>query len=263
MQNQRADAGLGRWTHGGTTKPECSAEAPGPRPVKADPHPRFGLTYSRQTPVTEQHRRPCEGAAACRTIHRESAPGTPLRTRIALLVKDSQEVVSAVASSPASKPIKAKHQPWWPPSPDGMDEIAVEVEWNMWTRRLWPFKDLAESETIVCVSGGGPARGVLMYTTEVEHLVAARYESHEDGWRILSSGIPRPVLKQGGISRSYFLNHDYTAAAPASGWMLAWSSQPGEWLGLPRPDDLRFRQNGWAEMDSMPQPKPRSGRRGS
>lgn len=128
-------------------------------------------------------------------------------------------------------------------------DMAPEVEWNRWTRRDWPFKDLAEGDRVVCVSGGGPAEGILMFEARVEHLITEAYGSHEHAWQLMRTGMPAAALRAGGVTKDVFLNHEYTLDKPESGWLLAWSSTPTRWLGRPRPADFRFRQNGWANYE--------------
>lgn len=141
-----------------------------------------------------------------------------------------------------------KHQPW------NLDpertEFPNEVEWNMWTTRAAPFGTLAEGSTVYLVSGGGPKRGLITWEVVVTHAVAARYESKDDAWQHMRAALAGP-LRERGYTRRTFLENEYTVAAPEQGYILAWSYDPVRPIGLPRPEGLRFRQNGWADVAEL------------
>ncbi|MCW6004614.1 DUF3883 domain-containing protein [Micromonospora sp. CPCC 205371] len=136
--------------------------------------------------------------------------------------------------------ILLKHQPW---NTDGtLDEGDREVEWNMWKRRLAPFQQLEVGTRVVLVSGGGPNVGVLTWEVEVLDLVKDRYDDHEHAARL---------MRQLRISRTAFLNQDYTANAPESGWLLGWAYRPVRFIGQPRTPEHRMGRNGWGATDTL------------
>lgn len=141
-----------------------------------------------------------------------------------------------------------KHQPW--NLDPGRTEFPNEVEWNMWTTRAAPFGALAEGSTVYLVSGGGPKRGLVTWEVVVIHALSVRYESKDDAWRQMRSALAGP-LKERGYTRRSFLENDYTMAAPEQGYLLAWSYDPVRPIGLPRPEGLRFRQNGWTDVAEL------------
>lgn len=149
--------------------------------------------------------------------------------------------------------ILLKYQPWWPPD-RREDQATAELEWNMWKSRQVPFNTLSDGDAIFGVSAGGPSAGVIMFEMRVLNVVKARYDDHDHAWALLKAGIPK-TERQGDTRRS-FLNDPYTLAAPATGWLLAWSSEPapGGWLGRPRPEGFRFRPNGWGKLEELPRP---------
>jgi hypothetical protein len=122
-----------------------------------------------------------------------------------------------------------------------------DIEWNMWSRREWPSTHLSEDDEVVYVTGGGPSAGRLMWTVRMSHLFLERYDSHDHAWKLMQSGLPA-VHRSSQVTKKGFLRVPYTANAPDSGWLLAWVGIPALWLDRPRPPELRFRPNGWAEL---------------
>jgi hypothetical protein len=143
-----------------------------------------------------------------------------------------------------------KHQPWV----DGFvkQDMVPDIEWNMWSNRMSPFKRVSEGLEILYVSGGGPSVGRLMWTARMEHLVQASYQSHQHAWDILRQATPSSQRAFWGLTKRDFLDRDYTANAPASGWLLAWVGTPVRWVNKARPPALRFRPNGWVEVPGKP-----------
>jgi hypothetical protein len=142
-----------------------------------------------------------------------------------------------------------KHQPW--NDDPAQPERAIEVEWNMWTRRDPPYNDLDVNTHIILVSGGGPSKGVLTWEVQAVAVAKGRYESHSEAWRLLRQGLGLERLKSAGLTRRAFLASEYTARTPAAGWLLGWAYTPVRELMLPRPDHLKVRPSGWAFMDRL------------
>jgi len=140
-----------------------------------------------------------------------------------------------------------KHQPWVDTGYTRA-EMIPDIEWNMWSHRQWPFNLVSENELIVYVCGGGPPAGQLMWTVTMDHLIQARYESHDQAWKLMRAGLPTANLSAWGVTKKYFLDLEYIRKAPDSGWLLAWVGTPVKWVNRPRPPELRFRPNGWAEL---------------
>ena len=138
--------------------------------------------------------------------------------------------------------VYVKSQPWWQPGDGHLMEGGPQ--WNMWTRRLWPYNDLEEGDHILCVSAGGPDKGEVRCEAELQHLIKAFYESKDEAWKIVRTGIPKTLTKQ------QFMLDQYTLDAPSQGWLLASFSQPVRPIGMPRPADLKLRPNGWGEYQT-------------
>ena len=139
-----------------------------------------------------------------------------------------------------------KHQPWH--SPEHSGQAWFELEWNMWRNRQHPYNLLEEGDALLTVTGGGTARGRVMSEVEVVSLAKGQYSSKVEAWDILRTGIDPEALKHFKFSKTGFLQHPYTVAAPEEGWIMAWVSYPAVIVNQPRPEELKFRPNGWAEL---------------
>lgn len=139
-----------------------------------------------------------------------------------------------------------KHQPW--NTPEMSSQAIREFEWNCWKTRQHPFNQLEVGERVLTVTGGGPNEGRIMNDVVVEELVKAHYDSLDEAWALIESGFDAEVLSYFGITREAFLGNAYTRNAPLDGWLLAWWSHPEFIIDQPRPEGLRFRPNGWAEL---------------
>lgn len=141
-----------------------------------------------------------------------------------------------------------KHEPWNLDPSRANNWGWRRIQWSLWTKRAWPFHELAVGDTLICVSGGGPARGVVMFESEIDQLVTGRYTTLYEAWSLIVNGMPEAV-QETGLTRREFLDDDYTVEAPTQGWLLAWSGKPERWLGVSRPAGFRFRPNGWAKYE--------------
>ena len=128
-------------------------------------------------------------------------------------------------------PILLKSQPWNRAHDENPE---IEIEWNMWQRRLHPWDELAVGRRVILVSGGGPRRGLLTYRVEVPGVVKESYASHEDAWRQLKDGLGE-ALAPDLLDRDGFLDHEYTVGKPVSGWLLGWTYRIVDEVRLPRP----------------------------
>lgn len=135
---------------------------------------------------------------------------------------------------------------WDEPGSSGYDEI----EWHMWRTRQWPYLHVSEGDQFYAVTGGGPAVGTVKSKCRIEHLVLAKYSSHDEAWDLVRTGIPATVRKRHALTRSsQFLRHSYTEGTPESGHLMAFLSKHVKNVDRPRPDDFRFRPNGWGSYD--------------
>ena len=82
----------------------------------------------------------------------------------------------------------------------------------------------------------------------VSNLIKEPYASKEEAWRLVRNGLPSDVRAFFGLSKSGFLGHEYTQAAPDEGFLMAWWSVPILVVDAPRPASVNIRRNGWVEV---------------
>ena len=137
--------------------------------------------------------------------------------------------------------------PWF--SPEDSNLALVDLDFNMWSRRLAPFHDIQTGSTYITVSDGGREKGRVMSLVYVTDHIAAEYTSHQHAWDVVEAAIPVESRAQLNWDRDRFLNHPYTRSHPRSGYILATLTEPLINFNTPRPAELTFRPNGWAWMD--------------
>jgi hypothetical protein len=131
---------------------------------------------------------------------------------------------------------------WLEPGARGTDEI----EWHMWRTRQWPYLHVTPGDTFLVVSGGSPTEGRIVSENRIDHLLLAEYSNHDEAWQLFRDGLPAADRKRLGLGdKRAFLNHEYTQAAPTSGHLMAFISTHLRDIDAPRPEDFRFRPNGW------------------
>lgn len=141
-----------------------------------------------------------------------------------------------------------KNQPW--NDELGYQEVADEVEWNLWSVRQPPYADLEAGDRVFLASNVGPAgSSVITWEVEILKVVTASYTSRRDAWDILDREFPS-LRGTHRYSWPAFRSSDYTMQAPPAGWLLGWTYEPVRKVGVPRPRELRFRPNGWVSLDA-------------
>ena len=141
----------------------------------------------------------------------------------------------------------------WVKNPTRENAMNPGILWNMWKNQMPPYADLKNGEIVLMVGPGGPKKGIIMYEGKVRYIVKGLYSSHEEAWNMLANSIPLKV-RANELTRKMFLEAEYTKNAADHGWLMAWYDFPVKWIGSPRPPELRFRQNGWSEINDLSVP---------
>jgi hypothetical protein len=114
--------------------------------------------------------------------------------------------------------------------PERPRELSEEPSYNLWSRRLWPYTDVAVGDTLFWYESKTGA-----WKSEVTDVVRFRYASkHEVAKRLR---LPREEIK------SAYFRH-----APNSGFCLSYKVKPLERINFPKPDNLRFPHQGWLRV---------------
>lgn len=110
--------------------------------------------------------------------------------------------------------------------------LSEEPSFNLWSRRLWPYTDVAVGDTLFWYES---KTGAIVWKSEVTDVVRFRYASkHEVAKRLR--------LPRGEIESAYFRH------APNSGFCLAYKVKPLERINFPKPNNLRFPHQGWLRV---------------
>jgi hypothetical protein len=118
-------------------------------------------------------------------------------------------------------------------------EISDCQWWNLWTRRLAPFNEMADGQRIVLVDSW-PRGGRLTWEIEATNVLKASYGSKRDAERRLAGHFNLPVKT--------VRSEPYTARGPDSGYVLGLAYQPVRRVDQPRPPGMRFQPNGWLKV---------------
>jgi hypothetical protein len=131
---------------------------------------------------------------------------------------------------------------------DGSPIAERSITWNLWQQRLLPFHRVAAGDSIYLVSRGAPATSQVVAEVKVCGVVAERYASKEQAWKLLRTGL-REWVQASRLTRAEFLGHWYTLQAPEEGWLLAVAREWIRDIDQPRPEGLRFPRHGWLEAE--------------
>lgn len=113
--------------------------------------------------------------------------------------------------------------------------------WNLWRTRQQPFKDFGDGTQVVLVDTW-PGGSRLTWQVRASDVIATSYASKNEAIRYIAQGL--------GIPRSEVWADDYTTNGPDEGVLLAWGCQPVRRINIGRPQDMKFRPNGWLTEDS-------------
>ena len=120
-------------------------------------------------------------------------------------------------------------------------EIVKRCHWNLWSRRLYPFKDLFQGARVLPVESW-PRGGTLTWEVAARPLVTGEYRSKADAARQIASTL--------GLDERNVRNHSYTKQGPPAGFFVALRFKPIRRLGLPwQPGQPRFQPNGWLKVE--------------
>src|SRR5262249_23816964 len=116
-------------------------------------------------------------------------------------------------------------------------EMADKLWFNMWQRRLWPYNELQEGDTLYWYDSTEQAIVWRSRVTQVE-----RFEfSNKDEVRARSQAVF-------GVTN---LNDAYFDAAADQGYCLAYKVRSPVRLNFPKPADYKFPQGGWLRCNDQ------------
>lgn len=121
--------------------------------------------------------------------------------------------------------------------PETEAEMGAAFWFNMWTKRLWPYKELQTGDILYWYET--PTKSV-KWRTEVSQIETFEYSDKQE-----------TATRLEAMFQSFDEQQDYFKKAPSEGFCLAWTVRPLEKLDLERPEDFRFAPNGWMRVEDI------------
>ena len=113
--------------------------------------------------------------------------------------------------------------------------------WNLWSKRLQPFEQLSDGETLglVVTDANG---STIRFIVRARAVLNTTYRDRRDALKTLSA---HTQLPRAGIA-----SNPYTAGQPERpGFLLAWRAGQIRRVDLPRPVELLIWRHGWGRED--------------
>lgn len=118
--------------------------------------------------------------------------------------------------------------------PESPEELADRFWLNLWHYRLWPYRELVPGDVLYWYESPNKR---ISWKTRVSEVDRFPYHSKDDAADRLQSRF------------GTFDHHQpYWVGAPKQGVCLAWKVIPLQRLDLPKPEGLRFPQQGWLRV---------------
>jgi hypothetical protein len=119
--------------------------------------------------------------------------------------------------------------------PTDADELAQQLWYSLWQKKLWPYKELAVGDILYWYETKSKQ---IVWRSKVIEVNRSRYTSKEMLPELLGLDRNHPDVAE-----------TYTTGKLESGYFLAWKVFPMEKLAWPKPSDLRFPLGGWLRVD--------------
>jgi hypothetical protein len=115
------------------------------------------------------------------------------------------------------------------PAPASADEVADQVVWRLWRQQRRPVQEFAIGDEVWLRHGSGRS-ALISWRVRVDALVSERCRSAEDAADVLEHTL--------GLPREEFLENGYTADKTWPCYVLAFTADPTEQIGLSWPTAL-------------------------
>lgn len=119
--------------------------------------------------------------------------------------------------------------------PESADDLAGWVWFNLWQRRLWPYKELNVGDTLYWYDSTAHE---IVWETKVVAVERFEYEDKTE--------VRQRLLKRFDVEPNEDPNFIESADA---GFCLAYKVAPVRQVRLPRPNEFKFPQGGWLRCD--------------
>lgn len=120
--------------------------------------------------------------------------------------------------------------------PESAEELNDHLWFNMWSVRLWPYRELLSGDTLYWYESPNKR---IVWVSRVFEVYRFTYDSKDEAGNRIQSRFGPFDRRQ-----TYYIN------APERGYCLAWKVKGLQRLDLPKPDDVRFPRQGWLRVET-------------
>jgi 5-methylcytosine-specific restriction protein A len=118
--------------------------------------------------------------------------------------------------------------------PRTLEEMRDELRFNMWKWRLWPYQELVKGDVLYWYETQSTN---IVWKTRIAELDRFSYQNK------------RQAEKRIRNMADFDMRQPYFQKAPAKGYCVVWKVEPLQKLNLPKPDGVKFPQQGWLRID--------------
>jgi hypothetical protein len=112
------------------------------------------------------------------------------------------------------------------------DAFSNGLWFNLWTKRLWPYKELEPGDTLYWYES--PSK-CIVWRSRVVEVLRFSYQMKKEVEQKLN-------LTPLQAAQDYFVD------GPESGYCLSYKVEAVEGVSIPRPDDFKFPHQGWLKV---------------
>jgi len=121
--------------------------------------------------------------------------------------------------------------------PESPEEFATGVCFNMWARRLWPYRELERGGVLFWYESPSTA---IVWKSLVDQVIRFGYDTKG----VVESRLTREF---GYVDTE----QPYFEDGPEKGYCVAYKVMPLQRLNLPKPTDFTFPRQGWLRIDVL------------
>ena len=116
--------------------------------------------------------------------------------------------------------------------PDDADDFSRRVWYNLWTKKLWPYNELEQGETLFWYESTSKC---IVWKSRVSEVLRFAYQTKDE-------------VKQKLKLTPVDVAQDYFVEGPTAGYCLSYWVTAMEQVSIMRPEDFKFPQVGWLKV---------------
>ncbi|MFQ5817662.1 MAG: hypothetical protein ACE5H2_06885 [Terriglobia bacterium] len=119
--------------------------------------------------------------------------------------------------------------------PSSRKEMEGSTWYNMWKRKLWPYRELVEGDLVYWYESRNKR---VVWVSRLNRIERFQYRNKEQAARRIEKRLD-------GVNR----NERYYKKGPARGYCLAYKVLVVKKINLPKPYGVAFRRSGWERVN--------------